>query len=92
MLPKCDKLQRTSAQKSEKKRSERQSVLTAPNPVPLEGETLCLKLVPDTAEGKVKYHNQLMQACGLSLQELVAAMEAAERNETDKRSKRPRDD
>ena len=53
-------------------------MLTASNPVPLEGETLCLKLVPDTVEGKVTYHNQLMQACGLSLRELAAAMEAAE--------------
>lgn len=53
-------------------------MLTASNPVPLEGESLCLKLVPDTAEGKVTYHNQLMQACGLSLRELAAAMEAAE--------------
>ena len=37
----------------------------------------CSRL-PDTVEGKVTYHNQLMQACGLSLRELSAAMEAAE--------------
>ena len=62
----------------------------------LQGETLCLKVVPDTAQGKVKYHNELMRACGLTLRELVAAMEKASSNQERKRQedrrKRPRDE
>eukprot|EP00434_Breviolum_minutum_P014258 symbB.v1.2.012571.t1/scaffold873.1/size155814/5 len=46
------KVRRAAANERAKERSEPQSVLTASNPVPLEGESLCLKLVPDTAEGK----------------------------------------
>ena len=62
----------------------------------LQGETLCLKVIPDTAQGKVKYHNELMRACGLTLRELVAAMEKASSNQERKRQedrrKRPRDE
>ena len=46
-----------------------------PDIMRLDGETLCLKVIPDTSEGKVKYHNELMKACGLNLRDLVAAMQ-----------------
>ena len=47
-----------------------------PNLLRLEGETLCLhaQVIPDTSDGKVRYHNDLMKACGLTLRELIAAM------------------
>jgi len=40
-----------------------------PNLLRLEGETLCLhaQVIPDTSDGKVRYHNDLMKACGLHL-------------------------
>ena len=41
----------------------------------LDGQTLCLKMIPDTAASKVAYHNDLMRARRLSLRELIAAMD-----------------
>ena len=69
-----------------------------PNLLRLEGETLCLhaQVIPDTSDGKVRYHNDLMKACGLTLRELIAAMnkttEASEKSEQDRRAKRTRDE
>ena len=64
----------------------------------MEGETLCLhaQVIPDTSDGKVRYHNDLMKACGLTLRELIAAMnkttEASEKSEQDRRAKRTRNE
>ena len=69
-----------------------------PNLLRLEGETLCLhaQVIPDTSDGKVRYHNDLMKACGLTLRELIAAMnkttEASEKSEQDRRAKRTRNE
>ena len=69
-----------------------------PNLLRLEGETLCLhaQVIPDTSDGKVRYHNDLMKACGLTLRELIAAMNkttgASEKSEQDRRAKRTRDE
>eukprot|EP00435_Cladocopium_sp_Y103_P044055 s1844_g12.t1 len=61
-----------------------------PNILQLDGETLRLKAVPDTSEGKVKYHNELMKACGLTLRELAATMFKASEKQSEGRRKRPR--
>ena len=67
-----------------------------PNLLRLEGETLCLQFIPGTSDGKVRYHNDLMKACGLTLRELIAAMnktaEASEKSEQDRSAKRTRNE
>ena len=69
-----------------------------PNLLRLEGETLCLhkQVIHDNSDGKVRYHNDLMKACGLTLRELIAAMnkttEASEKSEQDRRAKRTRNE
>eukprot|EP00973_Karenia_brevis_P050617 7027837-Karenia_brevis.AAC.1 len=40
----------------------------------LDQRKVCLKTLPSDRAAKVEYHNALMQLCGLSLRDLVAAM------------------
>ena len=65
-----------------------------PDLLRLDGEILCLKMIPDTAAGKVAYayHNDLMRACRLSLRELIAAMDKAAEKKEERRAKRARVD
>ena len=63
-----------------------------PDLLRLDGEILCLKMIPDTSAGKVAYHNDLMRACRLSLRELIAAMDKAAEKKEERRAKRARVD
>ena len=63
-----------------------------PDLLRLDREILCLKMIPDTAAGKVAYHNDLMRACRLSLRELIAAMDKAAEKKEERRAKRARVD
>ena len=39
------------------------------------GDSVHLTMIPETPSGRTEYHNHLMEMCGLSLRELLEAMD-----------------
>ena len=54
--------------------------------------SLALKPPPSDADARIRYHNDLMQLCGLSLRELTDAMAKAQKAACENKRKRKKED
>lgn len=54
--------------------------------------SLALKPLPSDADARIRYHNDLMQLCGLSLRELTDAMAKAQKAASESKRKRKKED